>query len=268
MSSIKPCLHNSKTVPQFQQFRVQRISLPKRCLTTTRNVAEETTGKVSKETPQAKKGVKFTHYESNSWSLAFNKTGVQFLNDPWLVDDLYFSGAEWLFRSKKRVIGKTKLVDLNYFNKNMDFILLCQALDDHTHRPTLKALDKSLLVIAQPDAAAVAKDLGYTNVIPLDHGEQVEICDGKLTVKATVGALVGPPWSKRQNGFVLQENVEGGARVYYEPHCDFVASSVASVSPVDIVISPVVTQYLINFPLVMGYQNIFSLLDVTKPKKL
>eukprot|EP01025_Chloroclados_australasicus_P055746 TRINITY_DN6826_c1_g1_i1.p1 TRINITY_DN6826_c1_g1~~TRINITY_DN6826_c1_g1_i1.p1 ORF type:complete len:329 (+),score=17.23 TRINITY_DN6826_c1_g1_i1:115-1101(+) len=215
-------------------------------------------------------GIKYTHYESNSWAVSFNQSDVQFICDPWLVDDLTFTGAEWIFRSKKRVIGKTKPFDLNYVKENMAFILLSQALDDHAHRPTLKALDKSIRIIAPPDAANLVKELGYTNVTAIDHGQEITVCDGKLTIKATEGALVGPPWSKRQNGYVLQENVEGKAGVsfYYEPHCDYAPQSVLAVCPVDIVLSPVTSAYLANYPLVMGYENIFKLLDITKPKKL
>ena len=44
------------------------------------------------------------------------------------------------------------------------------------------------------------------------------------------GALVGPPWSKRELGFVFEElSPDGGIRLYYEPHADYVAASVAAV---------------------------------------
>lgn len=64
------------------------------------------------------------------------------------------------------------------------------------------------------------------------------------------GALVGPPWSKRENGFVLAETQTNGLKMYYEPHCDYDESSVASVGKVDAIVTPVNSQVLIKFPLV------------------
>lgn len=64
------------------------------------------------------------------------------------------------------------------------------------------------------------------------------------------GALVGPPWSKRENGFVLSETQSDGLRMYYEPHCDYDESSVASVGKVDVIVTPANSQVLIMFPLV------------------
>lgn len=70
------------------------------------------------------------------------------------------------------------------------------------------------------------------------------------TRPACAGALVGPPWAKRENGFVFSETVEGGVSLYYEPHCDYDAESLRGIDSVDIVITPGVNQELLNFPLV------------------
>lgn len=40
-------------------------------------------------------------------------------------------------------------------------------------QPTLKLLPKDVIVIAQPEAAQLAKELGYKNVIHLDHFDEV-----------------------------------------------------------------------------------------------
>ncbi len=53
----------------------------------------------------------------------------------------------------------------------------------------------------------------------------------------TVGALVGPPWSKRQLGVVFREMVSDSplkkaTSLYFESHCDFDESSVRSVGQV------------------------------------
>ena len=63
-----------------------------------------------------------------------------------------------------------------------------QGLDDHAHKPTLQRLPKHKQVVASPAAATVAEGLGFTNVIGLDHGQTVQICDGRLSITATAGA--------------------------------------------------------------------------------
>ena len=60
--------------------------------------------------------------------------------------------------------------------------------------------------------------------------------------------MVGPPWAKRENGFLFSE--AGGISLYYEPHCDYEESSLAGIDTVDMVITPVVNQELLSFPLV------------------
>lgn len=90
------------------------------------------------------------------------------LVDPWLVGTLSFGEQTWLLESSKYLPPS---VDVAL--EGVDAILLSQSLDDHTHVPTLKALPKSVPIIAQPDAAQVAIDLGFTSVRALDHGEQV-----------------------------------------------------------------------------------------------
>ena len=67
---------------------------------------------------------------------------------------------------------------------------------------------------------------------------------------ADAGALVGPPWAKRENGFPFTETVEGGISLYYEPHCDYDVESLKGVDSVDVVITPGVNQELLSFPLV------------------
>jgi hypothetical protein len=140
------------------------------------------------------------------------------------------------------------------------------AIDDHAHRPTLEALPKTLPVVGSPSAAAVARSLGYQTVYEVDHGQTVTLCEGRLTVTATAGALVGPPWSKRENGFVVNETVPGGVSLYYEPHADYAAASVAGVGTVDIVVSPPATQSLLGYALVKGATDNVPLLRMLRPK--
>lgn len=69
------------------------------------------------------------------------------------------------------------------------------------------------------------------------------------------GALVGPPWSKRENGFVLSETQADGIKLYYEPHCDYDEAAVAKIGKVDAVVTPANSQVLINFPLVRSQRS-------------
>jgi hypothetical protein len=81
---------------------------------------------------------------------------------------------------------------------------------------------------------------------------------------------VGPPWSKRQNGYVLRETCASPASLYYEPHCDFDAGSLRQAGPVDVVVTPVMST-LMNlgagaYPLVLGDINLQRLLQQLRPK--
>jgi len=99
------------------------------------------------------------------------------------------------------------------------------------------------------------------------HGHratQVSVLGGKLRIRGTVGALVGPPWSKREVGCVLQET--GGIRVYYEPHASFDAASLREVAPVDVVISPTTSTYAAGFPLVEGLEGVPSVVRLLRPQ--
>ena len=78
---------------------------------------------------------------------------------------------------------------------------------------------------------------------------QMRLADGKLNVRALQGALVGPPWSKRQYGWHFSEAAEGGVTVYYEPHANHDLKSVQSVGQVDIAIIPTESTYAAGAPL-------------------
>ena len=79
------------------------------------------------------------------------------------------------------------------------------------------------------------------------HHHHCHRCPLRLPLK-----LPGPPWSTREAGFIIKEMRADGISVYYEPHCDYVESSIAPHAPVDVVISPVVSESLAGFPLVLG----------------
>ena len=119
--------------------------------------------------------------------------------------------------------------------------------------PTLTRFPKDVPIIAQPEAAERIKDLGFKSLTTISPGQTMELADGQVKLRATAGASVGPPWSARQNGYILTEQgVEEGASLYYEPHCDFVEASLQGLGPVDVVVSPVQSVLLGGYPLVKG----------------
>ena len=209
----------------------------------------------------------YTSHEGNSWDICLNQTNTRLLVDPWLVGSLTFGGLNAIYEGKKKVFGRNEPVDLDAIVGSTDAILLTMSIDDHCHRPTLQALVErrpDVPVVASPSAAALARSLGFTNVTSLDWAEEKEVDLGNVTVRATAGALVGPPWSKREAGFVVRE--KDGASLYYEPHCDFDANSVRQVGTVDLVVSPPNTQSLLGYDLVKGNTDNVALLSLLKPK--
>lgn len=208
----------------------------------------------------------YTSYEGNSWAAKFQNTGATMLVDPWLVGKLTFGGLDFIYSGSKRVTTPEK-VDLDEIASTTDFVLLTMSIDDHAHKPTLQALvqrNASIPIVASPSAAKVSREIGFKRVYELDHGEKVTLLDGKITVQATEGALVGPPWSKRENGFVISE--KDGISVYYEPHADYNVDSVRKIGTCDVVVSPPCTQSLLGYDLVKGTSENIPLLKLLKPK--
>jgi L-ascorbate metabolism protein UlaG (beta-lactamase superfamily) len=166
------------------------------------------------------------------------------------VGDLTFGDTPWLYRGSKKRLPP---VDLAAVCARTAAILVSQGLPDHAHGPTLAALPcKGVPVVCSPAAEAAVRAGGFTDVTVLKHGDSVTVADGRVAVTATPGALVGPPWSTRENGFVVAVD---GVRVYYEPHADAPADALASIGTVDVVITPAVSQRLGGYPLVMGAEN-------------
>ncbi|KAK9864385.1 hypothetical protein WJX84_001970 [Apatococcus fuscideae] len=188
----------------------------------------------------------YTAYEANAWEATYCQSGVTILVDPWLVGELVFAGQRWAYHGEKSE-PNVKNLDPEAIAARASFILLSQGLDDHgTQAHTAEA--------TQGQA-----------VHSLDHGQAITM--GPLTIRATMGALVGPPWSKRENGFVISENVDGGMRLYYEPHCDYDDGSVSSIGLVDAIITPASTQLIGGFfPLVKGNEEIVRLIGTLKPQ--
>jgi L-ascorbate metabolism protein UlaG (beta-lactamase superfamily) len=167
----------------------------------------------------------FTYLDSNSWLIEINNKRI--LLDPWLVGSLVFGNLTWLFKGEKKV---TRPIP-----DRLDLILLSQGLEDHAHPPTLKQLDRQIPVVASPNAAKVAKNLGYDRVTSLAHGEQF-ILDQAVAIKAIPGSPIGPQLV--ENGYLLQD-LQTKHKIYYEPH-GYHSATLKENAPVDVVITPII----------------------------
>lgn len=195
-----------------------------------------------------------TYLDSNSWLIEID--GKRILLDPWLMGELTFGNAPWLFRGKKN--------NPQPIPENIDLILLSQGLEDHAHPPTLQKLDRNIPVVASPNAAKVARELDYAEVISLEHNESFTLAD-KVTIKAVPGSLIGP--TLVENGYIIQ-GLESGKNIYYEPHgehCDLIKEN----QPVniDVVITPIIS---LKLPLIgaviKGQKTTLDLCQRLKPQ--
>lgn len=202
--------------------------------------------------------------------------GTTILVDPWLVGALTFGDTPWLYEGRKKCLPQQ---DLAAVCSRTDVLLISQALHDHAHGPTLRALpDKSIPVVCSPAAEAAVRGAGFVNVTPLAIGKSTKTAGGKIRVTATAGALVGPPWSTRENGFLIEEvgTATKPLRIYYEPHCDWgegaldawANASEGGKDRLDAVVTPAVSQKLAGYPLVMGEENLIKLVKTLKPAAL
>jgi L-ascorbate metabolism protein UlaG (beta-lactamase superfamily) len=165
-----------------------------------------------------------TYFDSNSWLIEID--GTRILLDPWLVGKLTFGNQAWLFEGSKN--------NPLPIPENIDLILLSQGLEDHAHPPTLKELDKNIPVVASPNAAKVAKELGYTNITALEHHQSHQL--GQVSIKAVPGSPVGP--TLVENGYIIT-GLESGKNIYYEPH-GYHSDSLQEAAPIDVIITPII----------------------------
>ncbi|WP_404789828.1 MBL fold metallo-hydrolase [Altericista sp. CCNU0014] len=176
-----------------------------------------------------------TWFDSNSWLIEM--AGARVLLDPWLVGDLIFGNAPWFFKATHR--QPIAIPD------NLSFILLSQGLPDHAHVETLSQLDRSIPVVGSPNAAKVAKSLGFQTVAALAHTETF-IWNQTLEVRAFPGSLVGPQLV--ENAYVLTD-LHDRTKLYYEPHGNH-SPTLKAAAPVDVVIAPLID---LKLPLVGAF---------------
>jgi L-ascorbate metabolism protein UlaG (beta-lactamase superfamily) len=193
-----------------------------------------------------------TWLDSNSWLIELANQRI--LLDPWLVGSLVFGNLAWFFEGKKNISRPIP--------ENIDLILLSQGLEDHTHPPTLKLLDRNIPVVASPNAAKVVKELGYKQINTLAHEETFTFAD-KVEIKAVPGSPIGP--TLVENGYLLKD-LENGQTLYYEPH-GYHSPSVQKNAPIDVIITPTID---IKIPLlgsvIKGQQSALEACKLLQPQ--
>ncbi|XP_021299814.1 uncharacterized protein LOC110428328 [Herrania umbratica] len=205
---------------------------------------------------------KLTYLEGNSW--LWDVSGVRILVDPILVGSLDF-GIPWLYDAAKKFLKNFKLSDL----PQVDCLLITQSLDDHCHLKTLKPLSEmspELRVISTPNAKPLLDPL-FKNVTYLEPGQDCEIEAGngsKVRIQATAGPVLGPPWQRPENGYLVI-SPQGQLTLYYEPHCVYNKNFLEK-ERADIVITPVIKQLLPNFTLVSGQEEAVQLAKLLRAK--
>lgn len=213
-------------------------------------------------TPSSTSDFNLTYLEGNSW--LWEVDGVKLLVDPILVGNLDF-GIPWLYDAAKKFLKNFQLSDL----PEVDCLLITQSLDDHCHLKTLKPLsakNPNLRVVATPNAKALLDPL-FTNVTYLEPGESTEIAGrkgSKVIARATAGPVLGPPWQRPENGYIIS-SPQSKLSLYYEPHCVYNEDALKN-ERADIVITPVIKQLLPSFTLVSGQEDAVKLAKLLNAK--
>ncbi len=141
-----------------------------------------------------------TYLGTNGWFIKFKNTNL--IIDPWLTGDLIFPPGDWFFKGS---LEKEILI-----NKNINIILLTQALPDHCHIPTLKKFRKDIPIICPISASKILEKLGFKSIRNLQPSENTY--QNNLSIKATAGARV----PRIENGYIVKD--DNGKGFYIEPH--------------------------------------------------
>jgi L-ascorbate metabolism protein UlaG (beta-lactamase superfamily) len=166
-----------------------------------------------------------TWLDSNSWLIEMG--GQRILLDPWLVGNLSFGNLNWLFQGLKNTARPIP--------ENIDLILLSQGLPDHAHIPTLEKLDRAIPVVGSPNAAKVVRELGYTQVTAIAHGEAFGLAN-QVKIQAVPGSPIGP--TLVENGYVITD-LTTQTKLYYEPH-GYHSPTLKDMAPIDVLITPII----------------------------
>ncbi|KAH9707520.1 metallo-hydrolase/oxidoreductase superfamily protein [Citrus sinensis] len=108
------------------------------------------------------------------------------------------------------------------------------------------------------------KSFQVTYVEPGQSSEIEGRNGSKLRVKATAGPVLGPPWQRPENGYLVNSS-QGQLTLYYEPHCVYNQNFLEKERS-DIVITPVIKQLLPKFTLVSGQEDAVKLAKLLHAK--
>ncbi|PSB01234.1 Zn-dependent hydrolase [Merismopedia glauca CCAP 1448/3] len=193
-----------------------------------------------------------TWLDNNSWIIEIGTKKL--LLDPWLVEPLVFANLEWLFKGCR---GQELVPP-----EGVDLIVLSQGLEDHAHRPSLKLLDRQIPVVGSPNAVKVVRELGFTNVTQLQHGETFNF-DNQIEIVATRGSVVGA--TTVENGYILKE-IATDLKLYYEPHGSH-PDNLQDFAPIDVVITPICDQKLpLVGAIIKGGDNALKMVQWLQPQ--
>eukprot|EP00471_Norrisiella_sphaerica_P001614 CAMPEP_0184484808 /NCGR_PEP_ID=MMETSP0113_2-20130426/6482_1 /TAXON_ID=91329 /ORGANISM="Norrisiella sphaerica, Strain BC52" /LENGTH=294 /DNA_ID=CAMNT_0026865957 /DNA_START=361 /DNA_END=1245 /DNA_ORIENTATION=- len=213
----------------------------------------------------------YTHLEVNAqlWKFApsHGTKETSILVDP-LIGALDFGLPDGVYSAGPAVLRNTEALVKQIVDSQPKAILITQSLDDHLHPPTLKLLKEKIkvpfIVIGPPSARERLRGIfDSKNIRVLPPGKSVNVKD--LTVTATRGSLVGPPWQAPENGYVVTWD---GPSVYYEPHNDVDVRTKLKGITADIVIAPMKSQKLPFFTLVYGKDRALQLASHLKASYL
>lgn len=207
--------------------------------------------------------VKLTYLEFNGWVWELDG-GFRVLVDPILDGNLDF-GIPWLFDAAKKTLKNNDGLDL----AGVDLLLITQSLDDHCHLRTLtriSAATPNLPVVTTPNARPIVSALPFANVTYIEPGESTTVGGGTIEVLATAGPVLGPPWQRPENGYIITTTTTGHS-LYYEPHCVYDAAFLRDRGlRADVLITPVIRQLLpANFTLVSGQEDAVDLAKQLRP---
>ena len=132
---------------------------------------------------------------------------IQFTELNVLVDPNF---ANWLFLLKRIKRAGLRLCDL----PRIDLVLLTHAHFDHFHKPTLRKLPHPKIGIMPRGVGDLARNLGFSRVIELDHWESFSQGDWKVTFTPSKhwGARTLRDSHRGYGGFVLEHQ---GRKIYH-----------------------------------------------------
>jgi|Transcript_19467 L-ascorbate metabolism protein UlaG (beta-lactamase superfamily) len=205
--------------------------------------------------------------ESNTF--IFQLGDVKIFSDP-VMSQLDF-GIPLVYKGNKKFIDEN--FELEDAAQTSDMVMISQSFDDHAHVPTLKRLAKmrpDMPYLVPPSAKATLISCGIPEnmITTLLPGQRHEISKGgtKVEILATNGALLGPPWAQKENGYIMRSPSKTFPSVYYEPHCMFDELELKRIGNVDYVICPVIAQNIGSYSLVAGGKKAINLAKVLGAK--